>query len=353
MLTRGRATPMRPFSMPILVGGHKGASKGQIRTPSPSPTPRRIRQRNGSIAWNHLKVYISALWHTQQIRKWQKFAEKQWDWYVMGGRPVVWQDTSGIPIAQSSNGARKQRSAGMAHYPPKAPSLRQVPHALTGKIVSEIIKERIGRRRCAGHIYHALKNRNIEVSLSSVKRTLDRCHLTKKRSLWKRPHDFTPRPIALSCGALLQCDTIHIIAPDGSRIYVYTLIDLYSRWAYAEVVQKIGVQVSVEFVRRAQRKADFAFKMIQTDNGPEFSLWCTHGWMSVGIAHRHGRVRQSNDQAHVERFNRTLQEECLDRIAHTLPSFKKALPEYLHYYNNERTHMGIDYQIPSQLVPSS
>jgi transposase InsO family protein len=132
---------------------------------------------------------------------------------------------------------------------------------------------------------------------------------------------------------------------------VYTLIDLYSRWAYAEVVPKIGAQVSVKFVRRAQENASFHFEMIQTDNGSEFSTWCTHGWEQLGIAHRHGRVRKSNDQAHVERFNRTVQEECLDHTAHTMSSFKKALGVYLPYYNTERTHMGINYQTPSQLIP--
>ena len=199
----------------------------------------------------------------------------------------------------------------------------------------------------------ALKNRGIEVSLSSVKRTLDRCRLTKKRSPWKRPHDFTPRPIALYAGALIQIDTIHIIAPDGSRIYVYTLIDLFSRWAYAEVVDKIGAEPSVQFVKNAQRNASFRFEMIQTDNGSEFSTWCTHGWKRMGISHRHGRVRKSNDQAHVERFNHTVQEECLDRVTHNVSSFKKALKTYLPYYNNERTHMGINYLTPLQVLRRS
>ena len=224
------------------------------------------------------------------------------------------------------------------------------PKALPRSVVNEIIKERVGKRRCAEHVHHALKKRGVVVSLSSVKRTLDRCHLTKKRSPWKRPHDSTPRPVALYSGALLQCDTIHIIAPDGSRIYVYTLIDLYSRWAYAEVVEKIGAEPSVLFVQRAQKKALFSFSMIQTDNGSEFSTWCTHGWMRLGITHRHGRVRKSNDQAHVERFNRTVQEECLDRTTHSIFSFKKALSEYLPYYNNERSHMGINYLTPLEVM---
>lgn len=224
------------------------------------------------------------------------------------------------------------------------------PKALDREIVSAIIKERAGRRRCAEHVHKALEKQGVEVSLSSVKRTLDRCGLTKKRSLWKRPHDNTKRPEALYLGALLQCDTVHIIAPDGSRIYVYTLIDLYSRWAYAEVVSKIGANPSVEFVKRATKQASFKFEMIQTDNGSEFSTWCTHGWLRLGIKHRHGRVRKSNDQAHIERFNRTIQEECLDHAAHSVENFRKEIVKYLNYYNNERTHMGINYLTPCEMM---
>lgn len=226
------------------------------------------------------------------------------------------------------------------------------PQALTKELVKEIIEERLKRRRCAEHIHIALAKRNVRVSLSSVKRTLDRCSLTKKRSPFKRAHDNTLRPQALYSGALLQCDTIHLIAPNGSRIYVYTLIDLYSRWAYAQVVDRIGAQISVNFIKQAQKKASFKFKMIQTDNGSEFSTWCTHGWLRLGTRHRHGRVRKSNDQAHVERFNRTIQEECLDYTKRDRIALQRALKEYLVYYNNERTHMGINYLVPAQLIPS-
>ena len=256
----------------------------------------------------------------------------------------------GVNVSTISRWCKKDFSGGWHEIPTLSSRPKNSPNALPRNVVSEIIKERVGRRRCAEHVHVALKNKGVEVSLSSVKRTLDRCHLTKKRSPWKRPHDSTPRPIALYSGALLQCDTIHIIAPDGTRIYVYTLIDLYSRWAYAEVVDRIGAQVSIEFISHAKQKASFHFEMIQTDNGSEFSKWCTHGWLRTGTKHRHGRVRKSNDQAHVERFNRTVQEECLDRVAHSVSSFKKALPKYLHYYNNERTHMGINYKTPLQVL---
>ena len=248
---------------------------------------------------------------------------------------------------------QKDETGGWHEIPTKSSRPKTSPRALPRSIVNEIIKERVGRRRCAEHVWYALKRSGVLVSLSSVKRTLDRCNLRKKRSPWKRPHDYTQRPEVTHTGALLQADTVHIIAPDGKRIYVYTLIDLYSRWAYAEAVPNISAEQSVKFVRRAQKRAPFHFDMIQTDHGSEFSTWFTHSMWRMNIKHRHARVRRSNDNAHVERFNRTIQEECLDRTAHSIKHFKKALKTYLPYYNNERTHMGINYLTPIQLVPRS
>ena len=247
----------------------------------------------------------------------------------------------------------KARGRGYGAIPTLSSRPRHNPNALSREVVGAIIRQRQGRRRCGQVIHQELLRQGIAVSLSSVQRTLGRCHLLKKRSPWKRPHDSTLRPEVLRSGALLQADTVHIIAPDGSRIYVYTLIDLYSRWAYAEAVERIGSQISVEFVERAKAASPFNFEMIQTDHGSEFSTWFTHSLLALGIKHRHSRVRQSNDNAHIERFNRTLQEECLDGVTHTLASFKEALPAYLNYYNAERLHMGINYQTPLEVMRRS
>ena len=245
------------------------------------------------------------------------------------------------------------RVRGYGSIPTLSSRPHRSPNALSQDVVQAIIHQRIGRRRCGQVVHQELVRQGVSVSLSSVQRTLERCHLTKRRSLWKRPHDATPRPAVTVCGALLQADTVHFVLPDGSRLYVYTLIDLYSRWAYAEVVERISAQQSVRFVMRAQGKAPFLFVMVQTDHGSEFSTWFTHALGTAGIAHRHSRVRQSNDNAHIERFNRTLQEECLDRTIHTVAHFKHALKAYLPYYVNERLHMGINYQTPREVMQRS
>ena len=259
----------------------------------------------------------------------------------------------GVAASTVSRWCKSPWGTGWMPISTRSSKPKNSPKALPIETVEAIIKERIGRRRCAEHVHHALKKKGVEVSLSSVKRTLGRCHLRKSRSPWKRPHDFTERPLAAYCGALLELDTIHIIAPDGSRIYVYTIIDLFSRWAYAEIVEKIGAEASAKFVKRAQKIAPFRFEMVQTDHGSEFSTRFTHRLQERGIQHRHSRVRQKDDQAHIERFNRTVQEECLDRVVHSVASFKKALPEYLRWYNGERSHMGINYQTPLEVLRRS
>ena len=223
----------------------------------------------------------------------------------------------------------KARLLNAGPIPTKSSRPRRSPPALSQEVVRKIIEKRLERNRCGQVVHHELLQSGVSVSLSSVQRTLDRCYLTKTRSPWKRPHDTTPRPEAAFPGAFLEIDTIHLWNPLGEKIYVYTLIDVCSRFAYAEVVEKIGVEASTRFVERARKQSPFPFGMIQSDNGSEFSIGFTHTLKRYGIGHRHSRVRRSNDQAHVERFNRTVQEECFNQVSHGLRTFRKALRKYL------------------------
>lgn len=256
----------------------------------------------------------------------------------------------GVEPSTISRWCKKDPTGGWHEIPTESSRPNTSPKALSKEIVSAIIAQRVGRRRCGQVVHQELLRKGIAVSLSSVQRTLERCNLLKKRSPWKRPHDATSRPGAAYPGALLEVDTVHILLSDGSRLYIYTLIDLHSRWAYAEVAEKIGAEPSARFLRRAQQAAPFKFEMIQTDHGSEFSTWFTHACWGLGMQHRHSRVGQKNDNAHIERFNRSIQEECLDQTAKTFRHFKKALAAYLPYYNTERLHMGIKYQTPAEVL---
>ena len=226
------------------------------------------------------------------------------------------------------------------------------PNELPRSMVEAIVVQRKKNNRCAEVVHKELLQQGIYVSLSSVKRTLKRRYLLRERSPWKRWHISEPRPLAEKAGDLVQIDTIHIVTRAGERFYVYTLIDVYSRWAWAKVVSRINTHQSLGFTQEAQRHASFQFRMMQSDHGSEFSTWFTEHLKVSSIDHRHSRVRQSNDNAHVERFNRTIQEECLDKVFASPLEYRKAIKQYLLYYNGERLHLGINLKFPLQMVLS-
>lgn len=227
------------------------------------------------------------------------------------------------------------------------------PKTLSREMVSEIIKERIKHRRCAEVVHRQMELNGINVSLSSVKRTLKRTGLIRERSPWKKWHFSLPRPFAENKGDLLQLDTVHFQDSHGRRFYAYTIIDVYSRWAYAKVVKKISAGMSVKFLEEAKRKIDFDFKMIQTDHGSEFSQYFTNTIARMNIAHRHSRVRKSNDNAHIERFNRTIQEECFGiEMPIGFERYSALIGNYLKYYNNDRLHLGLGLKTPAQVLQS-
>lgn len=224
------------------------------------------------------------------------------------------------------------------------------PHELSKEMVQAILAYRLRYDRCAEVLHYLLLKDGYDVSLSSVKRTLKRAGLTRY-SKWKKWHQYDPRPMPEEPGILVQIDTI-VDGPHDDRLYVYTMLDVCTRWSFAMPTERINTKASWEFIQSAQNVMPFTLRLIQSDHGAEFSKWLTKTLMANDISHRHSRVRKPTDNAHVERFNRTIQEECLLRIPKTLQAYRKAIPEYLHYYNNERPHMALDMQTPNQVMQS-
>ena len=242
---------------------------------------------------------------------------------------------------------RKSVIIGDHPIPTKSSRPKSHPKELSKEIVNKIITKRLEHNRYAEAVYKELENDNIKVSLSSVKRTLERRYLIKKRSPWKRYHPHQERPYPLQSGDLVETDTIHRMIDKSKRLYVFTLIDVYSRWVYAKAYERMNSATGVKFIQEAQRYAPFHFEMIQSDHGPEFGKWFVE---RIQKNHRYTRIGKPNDNSHIERLNRTLQEECLDKIETDVNKINFALKEYLRYYNYERVHGGINYLVPMQVV---
>lgn len=220
------------------------------------------------------------------------------------------------------------------------------------KRIPDDVRDRVAKlRRLLGRsieiVHHELQKEGLRISLSSVYRILKEKFLIKQRSPWKRFHKSDSRPEVISPGDLLQIDTVHLMVGKKTRIYVYTLIDVFSRLAYARSYYRANARNSIDFVRRAKLELGFDFKCIQSDHGSEFS---SHFTERVKTLHRHSRVRHPNDNAHIERFNRTLQEECLSKITVDVAKINKALKGYLFYYNHKRHHFSLNFKAPSEMI---
>lgn len=246
-----------------------------------------------------------------------------------------------------SKWCKKALVQGAWEIPTESSRPRHHPRELPPEIVRAIIAAKLKYRRCSEVIHGHLLRQGINVSLNSVKRKLDDAGLIKKRSPWKRLHVPMARPNPTKPGDLVQVDTIHLMETPIKRIYVYTLIDVFSRWTYAWATERINARLSIAFLKRAQAVAPFTFRCVQSDNGSEFSQHFTE---RIRILHRHSRVRRPNDNAHLERFNRTLQEECLRHMPVRVTLFQRALPAYLHYYNTERLHLGLNLKTPTAMI---
>jgi transposase InsO family protein len=224
------------------------------------------------------------------------------------------------------------------------------PKALASKVVGRILELRAERKQCADILHHRLAAEGINISLSSVKRTISR-HNLQRFDKHKKWHQYPPRPMPDKPGMLVEIDTVW----DGAstdRLYIYTLIDVCSRWAFAWPYLKANTFKSIAFLERAKVQAPFKFITLQSDHGSEFATRFTERLLLRGMTHRHSRIRTPNDNAHLERFNRTIQAECLRHIPRSLKSYQKEIPEFLKYYNTERPHMGLGMKTPMEVMRS-
>lgn len=254
----------------------------------------------------------------------------------------------GVYPSTVSRWVKKDISGGYLLIPTLSSKPHHHPLALSDEMVIKVLEYRKRYRRCARVLQYLLAQDGYIVSLSSISRILRRYNCVG-HTKWKKWHKYPPRPLAEKPGTLVEVDTIFDGEPKD-RLYVYTMIDVFSRWGFAMPIERISTHASLGFVKEAQKTAPFGFNTLQSDHGSEFSRWFSIKAEHNGWAHRHSRVRTPSDNGHLERFNRTLQEECLHHVQRGLESWKKEIPEYLMWYNTKRPHMALNMLTPSEVL---
>lgn len=144
-------------------------------------------------------------------------------------------------------------------------------------------------------------------------------------------------------GDLVEIDTVSIFTA-GLKRYLLTAIDLPTRFAFAYIYKSSSSANARDFLMKLQKVAPFKIARIQTDNGHEFQKHFVHACEQSKLVHFFNYPRHPQSNGHLERFNRTIQEQFADWHTDELDEigdFNRSLMEYLIWYNTEKPHRSI------------
>ena len=160
-----------------------------------------------------------------------------------------------------------------------------------------------------------------------------------KRKKKLRRKDYTPSVP----GDLVQVDTVSVFST-GMRRYIFTAIDVSSRFAFAYAYKSNSSLNGKDFIGKVLAVAPFKIKRIQTDNGSEFAMHFDDFCVKERLTHFFNYPRHPESNGFLERFNRTIQEQYVNPNIHYLDEpevFNRKLMDYLIWYNTIRPHRSI------------
>jgi transposase InsO family protein len=178
----------------------------------------------------------------------------------------------------------------------------------------------------------------------------------RKRAKKLRRNGYEPK----EAGDFVELDTV-IYFINGIRRYIITAVDLTSRFSFALAYTTASSASATDFLKKLESVAPFVIKRLQTDNGSEFEKHFRDYLASKDkderIIHFHTYPRHPKQNAHIERFNRTIQEEFANwhrlALAYDLAVFNQRLIDWLLWYNTKRRHHAIGLVSPLRYIVSN
>jgi putative transposase len=148
-----------------------------------------------------------------------------------------------------------------------------------------------------------------------------------------------------------QVDITYLRLP-GGFVYLTALIDVYSR---VVVGWRLSNSLSKEACLEALEDGIWRYgapSIINSDQGAQFTSeeWekvCISNRIKISMSHKGG----STDNAHIERFWRTLKFEGFYlAFPKTMGELKSMLSSFIHWYNEERLHSSLKYKTPMEVL---
>ncbi|WP_281399907.1 IS3 family transposase [Microvirga zambiensis] len=145
-------------------------------------------------------------------------------------------------------------------------------------------------------------------------------------------------------------DCVHDALSTGRTFRALTVMDVFTREGLAiEVGQRLRGEHVVEVLNRLVRQRG-APQYLFADNGAEFTghlvdLWAYHHGTRMDFS----RPGKPTDDAHIETFNGSLRDECLNlHWFETIAEAKRIIEAWRRDYNESRPHMALGNRTPQE-----
>lgn len=198
--------------------------------------------------------------------------------------------------------------------------------------VGRIIHDLKGRGRIPGSRKISLNGRSGKLVVRDQRRPMKK---TRRKGFYP-----------IQPGELVEIDTVSIFV-DGLKRYLLTAIDLPTRFAFAYTYKSSSSANARDFLEKLRCVTPFRITRVQTDNGHEFHKHFSQACREQNLTHYFNYPRHPQSNSHVERFNRTVQEQFAYWHTDALDepeTFNRRLMNYLVWYPSKegpRNHIAV------------
>ena len=218
-------------------------------------------------------------------------------------------------------------------------------------VVKEAIESVMGStRKGRNKIIRLVRKKYPHLGVSKIRRVYvkEGFSLTKKWRRRMKNHPANPIQVPLGRNQEWAVDFMSDVLLDGRQFRTFNVIDQYNRQAMG-ILPELSIparKVTAFLDRLIERYGKPA--RIRSDNGPEF----TSKWFQLWLSRE--KIQWSPIQkgcpqqnAIVERFNRTYREDVLDsHLFYSIQHAADLTDQWLMEYNTEREHEALGYQTP-------
>jgi transposase InsO family protein len=150
---------------------------------------------------------------------------------------------------------------------------------------------------------------------------------------------------------LFQIDTKVIWCQPAKR-YIFSAIETHSKLAFSRMYKNGSSYNGRDFLLRLYYLVNEKDFYVQSDNGSEYHKYFDRACNDLKLEHYFSRVKTPKDNAQIERFNRTLEEEFLQNgnYIEDVDLFNSLLTEWLIEYNFNRPHASLGYLSPIKFL---